>query len=412
MKNSLLFLTIINLLFLLTSCEFNRSLEGESVNFNSDKSRTSNYEKYDDFYIYSAFVDYPDSQDTTGSYVSPLALASNKVVLTNRNGKVMLLTGKHIEWEAKLDSNAMPMSAMCADQKQNIYVIANNGVLYSFSFTGDLRWKKYFRHSEKKRLVFSDLLILENAILVGSNKGLLAKIDFNGNTIWEKHFSTSISRTFAADDKENIALPLTHNSYGETDTLLFLNPSGERIWIWSHENFRIIRYPVISNDIIYIAGVKDSENDRVNLAFAINKNDGEILWKVDLKAVPRYISADSKNRLYVISYNLGIAMPITIINCFSENGEYIWEKFYESVAYSPLLISRKYLAFAGMTFNTEGVYFMKKNGDFIKTVSLSNLPGVVMKPDVKPDAVMIFAGSTRLSIIRIDEIWINKIIPW
>ena len=105
-------------------------------------------------------------------------------------------------------------------------------------------------------------------------------------------------------------------------------------------------------------------------------------------------------------------MPITVVSCFTQDGGSVWENFYESVAYSPLLISRKYLAFSGMTLNTKGIYFMKKNGDFVKTISLSNIPDIVMKPDVKPDAVMIFAGSTRLSIIRIDEIWINKIIPW
>jgi hypothetical protein len=68
--------------------------------------------------------------------------------------------------------------------------------------------------------------------------------------------------------------------------------------------------------------------------------------------------------------------------------------------------------FAGRKPNTSGAYFMEKSGTYIKTVSLSNLPELVMRPEVKPDGVIIFAGSSRLSIVRIDDIWVNKIIPW
>ncbi len=397
--------------FTFLSCEFNRSLEGEPVNLMSDAARTSNYEKYGELYLYSAYSDFPVIEDTTGSYVPPLALAANKVVLTNLNGLVTLIAGKNPEWIAQLDSNDVAIAGMAADPKQNIYLIANSGSLYSYSNTGELRWKKTFPHPEERHIVFSDLLALKDAIVIASNKGLLAKIDFNGNIIWEKRFPVGISRTFSADEDGNLLIPLTHRSFGRTDTLLFLDKDGNKIWSWSRDEFRIMSYPVFSGNSIYIAGTLASSNDQNNLAITLNMQ-GKVEWEVKMDAVPRFISTDSEKHLYVISYNLGLGKPISIASCYSADGNQLWEYYYKTTAYSPMIIGGKYICFSGRGANTTGIYFMEKNGKYIKTVSLSNLPDIVMKPEVKPDGVTIFAGSERLAIIRIDEIWINKIIPW
>jgi outer membrane protein assembly factor BamB len=223
MQKNTIFLSTLIFLLILASCEFNRSLEGESINLMADGARTSNYDKYGELYSYSAYVDIPVIDDTVGSYVTPLALAANKIVLTNFNGKVMLLTGRNTEWVAQLDSNAVAMAGMAADHNQNLYLIANNDVLYSYSKTGKLRWKHYFPAKENKFLVYSDLLIVSDGIIVGSSSGQLAKLDFNGKVLWEKSFSTGISRSFSADNKDNLIIPLTSKSYGKTDTLLYLD---------------------------------------------------------------------------------------------------------------------------------------------------------------------------------------------
>ena len=395
-----------------SSCEFKRSLEGEPVNIRADAARSSGYEEYGDFYLYSAYKDIPNIEDTTGSYIPPLALASNKVVVSNLKGKVILLTGNDTEWVANLDSNAVAMSAMCADPEQNIYLPANNEVIYSFSKKGDLRWKKHFPHPEDDFVVMSDLLALRDAVIVGSSRGLLAKIGFDGNIIWEKKYPIAVGRTFSADIHGNLIIPLTHKSYGMTDTLLMLSPEGKRKWAFRENNFRFMTYPVIADTIIYIGGVSGKSEGKKNYIIAVNKNSGEKIWEQETEAIPRFISASIENFLYVISYDLGLGKPITITSCYSPAGDKIWENYYQTTAYSPLLISDEYLAFSGRTSNTRGLYFLEKSGKYIKTVSLSNLPKIVMTPEVRPDGVIIFAGSRKLAIIRTDEIWINKIIPW
>jgi outer membrane protein assembly factor BamB len=396
---------------ILASCEFNRSLEGESINLMADGARTSNYDKYGELYSYSAYVDIPVIDDTVGSYVTPLALAANKIVLTNFNGKVMLLTGRNTEWVAQLDSNAVAMAGMAADHNQNLYLIANNDVLYSYSKTGKLRWKHYFPAKENKFLVYSDLLIVSDGIIVGSSSGLLAKLDFNGKVLWEKSFSTGISRSFSADNKDNLIIPLTSKSYGKTDTLLYLDQKGNTIWKWHKDNFRIMGYPVFKDGIIYIIGSLGYSNDLTNHFISLDMNGNEI-WEYELDAIPRFVSVDNDGDIYVISYDIGLGKTISIASKFSNDGHLKWEKYFETKAYSPMIIGKEYIMFSGRKPNTSGAYFMEKNGDYIKTVSLSNLPELVMRPEVKPDGVIIFAGSSRLSIVRIDDIWVNKIIPW
>lgn len=407
------YLPIIIISILITvSCEFNRSLEGESVNIRADEGRTSDYEEYGDFYLYSAYKDIPAIEDTTGSYIPPLALASNKVVLTNLDGKVMLLTGKVPEWIAQLDSNAVAMSAMCADADQNIYLAANNETVYSYSKTGEFRWKKHFPHPREKFVIMSDMLALKDGIAVASSKGMLAKISFKGNILWQKKFSLPVGRTFAADIEGNMAIPLTHKMYGYTDTLLFIDSEGKALWSFSKDQFSFMTYPVISDSRVYIAGVKGKADQKKNILIALDNENGKLLWESKINQTPRYISSDLENCVYVVSYDIGLGKPITTTNCISADGKLKWESHYNTTAYSPLLISEEYLAFSGRTSNTRGLYFMDRLGKYIKTVSLSNLPEIVMTPEVKPDGVTIFAGSKRLAIVRTDEIWINKIIPW
>jgi outer membrane protein assembly factor BamB len=407
----LIVLSTFLLLIAFCSCEFSRSLEGEEVNLMSNAGRTSDYKKYGKLYLYSAYLDLPIIEDTTGSYIPPLALAANRVALTNLNGIVTVLTGKNPEWIAQLDSNAVAMSSMAADKEQNLYLIANNDVLYSFSKTGELRWKKYFPRTGKKFIVYSDLLAQNDGIVLGSSSGLLVKLDHQGNILWEKMYSTAISRTFSANSKGELIIPLTHQSYGKTDTLLCLDAGGNKLWSWQKNKFRILSFPVVTNEYIFIVGTVGQSNEQINLAMALDMK-GKLIWEKEINATPRFLSADDDNRIYIISYNLGLGKPITIANCFTKDGELEWEKYFETTAYSQMIIGNEYICFSGRKPTTSGVYFLEKNGEYVKTVSLSNLPDIVMKPDVKPDGVIIFAGSSRFSVVRIDDIWINKIIPW
>jgi len=398
-------------LMIFSSCEFNKSLEGEVVNIAADKSRTSNYEKYGELYSYSAYIDYPVIDDTVGSFVPPLALAANKIALTNLNGKVMLLTGRNTEWTAQLDSNAVAMAAMAADQNQNLYLLANNDVLYSFSKKGALRWKVSLSGKDQKFLTYSDLLVVTDGIIVGSSFGLLAKLDFSGKILWKKNYNIGVSRTFCADDKENLIIPLTHKSYGKTDTLLYLDNNGNNIWTWHKSSFRIMGYPIYNDGIIHIIGTSGSSNSLANHLITLDIS-GKVIREYELNAIPRFISIDDQSNVYVISYDIGLGKTITTASKLSGEGKLLWEKYFETKAESPMIIGKDYIMFAGMKQSTSGAYFLEKNGDYVKTVSLSNLPELVMMPEVKPDGVTIFAGSSRLSIIRIDDIWVNKIIPW
>ncbi len=188
-------------LLLLISCEKEVSLEGEPVNTYGGFSRNNSYERFGDFYRQIYFVDSYDSVFAGGTIAPLLAISGYKIVFPSSDGEIIFFDNREMMWHAKLDSENVASAGMCADPKQNIYVIDNAGLLYSYSVKGKLRWKKYFNKITDKDIVtFSDLLAVNDGIVAASSNGKISKFNFDGKIVWEKKYNSAILKYFPADD--------------------------------------------------------------------------------------------------------------------------------------------------------------------------------------------------------------------
>jgi hypothetical protein len=97
---------------------------------------------------------------------------------------------------------------------------------------------------------------------------------------------------------------------------------------------------------------------------------------------------------------------------FSSEGKLLWKLYIEARTMSPLLISEKSIALTGMTTKAPGVFFLNKEGELTKTISLADSPILILQPFVTSEPVITFACANRLALLRIDETPFDKILPW
>ncbi|MFH1050704.1 MAG: PQQ-binding-like beta-propeller repeat protein [bacterium] len=399
-------------MLLLISCEKEVLLEGEPVNIYGGFSRNNSYERFGDFYRQIYFVDSYDSAFTGGAIAPLLALSGYKIVFPSSEGEIIFFDNRELKWHVKLDSDNVASAGMCADPKQNIYVIDNAGKLYSFSIKGKLRWKKYFNKISAQDIVtFSDLLAVNDGIVTASSDGKISKYNFDGKIIWEKRYNSAILKYFPADEKGNIILPLTKNLFGETDTLLFLSSKGKEKWKKYFKNSRIIKPPVFSNNKIYVICLEVIGEEKYPAIYCLN-DKGQIKWKKELSLLPRFLSVDTDDNLYIVAYNSGMGKPVSMVTVFNKYGKKVWDKYIEVSITSPLMIAENIIAFIGSDEEASGVYFMRKNGFLENVLSLSEAPILNLQPLVSPNRHILFGGAEKVQILRIDETPMKKFIPW
>ena len=410
-KSELTLLMIVSLL-LIGSCDREVSLKGEPVNNYGGFSRNNSYERFGDFYRQIYYVDSYDSVLSGGAIAPLLALSGYKIVFPSSEGEINLFDNRELKWHKKLDSDNVASAGMCADKEQNIYVIDNFGKLYSFSVSGKLRWKKYFNKITVNDIVtFSDLLAVDDGIIAASSDGKITKYSFDGTVIWQRNFNSAILKYFPADNKGNIILPLSKNVFGETDTLAFLSNNGKVLWKKHFLNARIIKPPVYSYNKIYISGLVVIKEEKYPVIYCLDTK-GRVKWKKELSLMPRFLSVDSDDRLYVVAYNSGLGKPISLLIVYDKYGKKVWDKYIEVSITSPILIAEKILAFAGSDEIASGLYFMRKNGFLENVISLSEAPILNLQPIVTPNLNILFGGAEKVQIIRIDETPMKKFIPW
>jgi len=394
------------------SCDRDISLEGETINIYGGASRNNSYERFGDFYRQLYYVDSYDSVLKGGAIAPLLALSSNKIVFPSSEGDLILFENREIKWHLKLDSGNVASAGLCADKKQNIYLIDDKGKIYSFSYRGKLRWKKYFNEITNKDIVtFSDLLSVDDGVIAASSDGKILKYGNNGSIKWTKFFNSAIMKYFPSDEKGNLIVPLTQNTFGETDTLLFMDKNGKILWKKFFKNTRIIKPPVYSNNRIYLSCIENIENEKYPLIYCIN-NKGKILWKKELSIMPRFLSVDSEDILYIVAYNSGLGKPVSMLIALDKKGKKIWDKYIEVTITSPVMICDKILSFVGTDEVASGLYFMRKNGFLENVISLSDAPILNLQPLVTPNCNILFGGAEKVEILRTDVTPMKKIIPW
>lgn len=399
---------------LINSCNTKKSLQGELVNQYANKSRNNNYERFGNFYYQLKKFKKYSADDSSGAISSLLSLSSYQTVFPSVNRSIILLGDKKKLWSAKLDSDDVVAAGMVADKKQNIYAISNTGYLYSFSIKGKRRWKKLLVNPNNEIMIFTDLLALEKGIIAGATNGTVAMFSYSGELIWKRNFGLAFTKYFPADDSGNFVLPLTHNIYGATDTLMFIDSDGKILWKKYFQFVRFIKAPIIGKNKIYIIGekVKNISDTKIPYVFAFDTK-GNLLWKKEFDLLPRFLSLDNKQRLYVSGYNSSFNNnAVSMIKCLDTSGNQIWVKYFDVSVASPILISDEIIAFVGANANAYGIYFLSKEGSLLKMMPLTDGPAIRLQPSINPIGNLLFPCANKLQVLKIDESAIGKIIPW
>ncbi len=403
-------LLIVAVSLMLNSCGYTSS-KGELVNNFGGIGRSNSYIEYDEFYKYSVFDESFKTKKEGGAIVAPLALSNQEFYYATTAGTVLLLAKETILWEKELGKDELVNSNMCADKEQNLYAITNNFNIYSYNYNGDLRWKLNICDSIGATTIPTDLLCLSDGIIAGTSDGSLVKVSYNGKIIWKKEYNKSIQRILSADMKENLLLILTNNDYDVPDTLYSINPQGNINWKYSAHT-RLIKYPVATKDNIYLTGIRFIDEDLVSIVYALD-NNGKLLWEKELSYIPRYLSADDDGFIYINGFQNGLGEQMTKLFKIDNKGKLLWHKSYDFTSPSPVLVGKMSLALFGYTDNTVGLYFLdKENGKLLSINSLSNYDPLMQMPTVRPDGAISYAYFQKVGFVRIDEPWINKILPW
>lgn len=399
------------LILVLSGCSKEKSLEGQLVNQFSNASRDNSYEKYGTFFNNSYKVDYIKSSDSSGTIVQPLVLSAFRTVFATTAGSIHLLYDDAVQWTYKLEKNELIVAGMCADKEQNIYAVSNAGKVYSIDKDGKLRWKNNFIDSITKTTIFSDLLALEDGIVIGATNGIVRKYDFNGKMLWQIQNSTEPTKYFAANEQGLLAIPFTNNEFGKSDTLWLVEPNGNVKSKIGFDGIRLIKTPVFHKNNIYLIGMMDTNGTRTSFLYSLDLS-GKIIWQKEIQTPARFLSVSEEGKIYVVAYHTGMGEYLSAVFCFSSEGKEEWKQFIDVLIPSPVIISEKLLAFAGYGKDVPGFYFYRPDGTLAKVISLHDAPNFLAVPTVRPDRVIILPGSEKLCLIKIDEPLINKYLPW
>lgn len=381
-----------------------KSLEGSNVNYFGDVGRSNSYENYDDFINENKFDDSVLDSNNAGAIVAPIPYSNQEYLFAATDGSIKMIMNQDVYWSKKLSKNQIVSAAMAIDKHQNAYLVSNLGNLLSYDKEGNIRWKIKLIDSIGKNDIPCDLLISDEAIIAGITNGLIYKINFDGKVLWKKELNNHINKTISGFD-DNILLILS--SENDIDTLLSLNNDGSEKWR-STFDIRLIKYPVSNGKYITCCGLKYVGAESFPKIFYLDL-EGKLIWSKEIGLIPRYISMSKAGNIYVNAFQVGLGEQISCIYKFKNNGELEWQKFFNLIIPTAILISNNNLAFLGVTNNTSGLYFIGKKDGVIQGIhSFSNVNPIIHSPTVKPDGSIAFAYSQNLGFVKVDESWFKK----
>lgn len=352
-----------------------------------------------------------DTQQSSGSHLEPLVVGYNDYYLFGSDGTISFIS-KDILKTTFMVPDSTPISTRpAADEKQNIYFITLKPILYSFDNLGKMRWQINLSDEFDPFELFSDILAVNDGVLVGTTSGKLYKVSFDGKLIFKKHYNTSISRSFAADEHGNIYFVLTKNTFGDTDNLVMIDKKGNEKFNKPIDFVRIVKNPVVKGDNIYLIGYMQNVNKSSSLLICFDKRGFE-KWRQELPVFPRFLSADEHNA-YVIGFNTGVGESMSGIFSFNRVGKQNWRLFISATVTAPLLVGSSKSAIVGTTPNGAAVFFVdNENGKLIEDRALNEVDTFYTVPAVTADGSIIFGMSARRGIVRLTDTALNKILPW
>jgi len=383
-----------------------------TFNTNGGIARSNSYEQFKDFVSNFIEVKTFDTTGKSGANFEPLVIGNFEFWLIGSGSYIAYINQDKMQKFIEIEDASLAASRPAADGIKNIYFVTLKGNIYSYSIDGKKRFELPFANNISEFETFSDVLSTSNGVYFGSSSGRLIKIDFDGRLIYEKQFGAAISRSFSADKDGNIYIGITHNLFGATDTLAMLDTKGELVFSKPIDNVRLIRNPIVSDDVIYIAGQYQTDVIQGSLVACYDKTGFE-RWRQEIPVFPRHISINRKGDLYVCGFNTGVGEGMSGLIAYNRSGKQIWRLYITATVSAPMIIGKKKIAIVGNTPNGSAIFFLDKgNGKMIADKALNEVPPFYSVPAVLGDGSLVFSINDRIGIVRVTDTSINKILPW
>lgn len=408
-KNSLLFLLLI-----LSSC--GNPFKEPVFNASASYTRSNDYSHYKRFSTNVLETKYFDKNkdsvlENSGSHLEPLIVGTNDFYLLGADASISFVSKDILQARFFVPDSTPVSTRPAADNEQNIYFVSLKPIIYSFDKTGKYRWKYVLSDTTNPFEMCSDVLAVNDGVLVGTSSGKLFKITFDGKLVFQKQYNTAVSRSFAADEAGNVYFILTKNTFGDTDNLVMIDPQGNEKFNKAIDFVRIVKNPVVSGDNIYLIGFMQKAAKSGSFLICFDRRGFE-KWRQELPVFPRFLSCNEQN-VYVVGFNTGVGESMSGIFSFSRGGKQNWRLFISATVTAPLLVGSSKSAAIGNTPNGAAVFFVDTdNGKLIEDRGLNEIDTFYTVPAITGDGSIIFAMSSRLGIVRLTDTALNKILPW
>ena len=364
-------------LLLIVSCSDDGGSRSNSLY--GDKSRNHNYDEISFGYKQFSTEYEVNISDSSGIIYGPLMFSSYESIITTYSGGVYLMQSARKIWENNFANDVVVVAPVC-DSLKNIYLAFRSGKVVSIDYSGKILWE--YRHDFIENYsIFNNLLLLDSNIVISDNKGNIEVLDLEGNEVSHFNFDNYLYQTFPSFENELI-LPITHNVYGVSDSIVSIGIDGEINWKFSLDNSRIISTPVVSDGIIYIPCTYGSNINNLGLVFKIDGN-GNLLDRIELSVIPRYVSIDSDSTVYIAAYNVGLGTEYESgIFAFDKENNLIWKKYISSKVISPIYVFNQQITFHSEDIGNGFFVFNKSDGNLINVIQLNdrevvnNIPGI------------------------------------
>ncbi|MGC8747292.1 MAG: hypothetical protein ACP5RR_00230 [Candidatus Kapaibacteriota bacterium] len=399
------FFFVLILLFLI-SCE--KENEREPFNLYRNSQRQSNYEDFGRFWTGVALLEKVSCTDTSGFIVFPLTISGNKFLTATANGFIVCFEHMNLFWEYKLPQNEYVVSNIVATPAEDIIFISNAKNLYSISKEGRKNWMVALDDTSK---FFTTLLATKAGVYFASSSGFLYRIDFSGKILWKVLLPLPTTNCFTEYKDGRIVVNLTNDRLGETDTVALLDTNGKFLWKRNFERIRLLRYPIVWKDKIFVIGYKEENGQLVGYLICLDAN-GNTVWAKDFGIIPRYLSISESGEIYLILYNLGVGETISKIYKLDTSGNVLNTQQITAIFYTPLFISQQIVGALGYVRGNPVMVFFGTDLTLWKTIDFYKYPSVLNIPAILEDCTMIFVSSYGNYFVRVDENPIIKLLPW
>lgn len=403
---------IISFIFLLGLISCSKEYPFETFNINGGESRANAYDNYGTLPMVFLSKEEIQINDSTGVIQAPVAFGAQDYIIATASGKVIRLVDTRSKWVYQLDSNVIALTGIAGITSNELTAfVTSDHYLISLDKNGELNFKSKFDFPITNFLTYSEILALKDAFIVGTGDGYVCKYDLSGKLAKQLQFGKSITRLISAENNI-VAFGVTHNWFGQSDTLIIADRDLNIKSQIKIDNLRILAGPIVNDGKIYLAGSVETEKGRLGRIVAFDYS-GNLIYDIETDMVIRTISVDKNGIIFAAGFNSGVAEYYSGLYSFDTSGKERWTLYLKSSVNSPLIVCKKYITFAGLTTEGAGIFSIRhKDGLLTKLHALNEMPLLYLHPAITTEPMLVLFGSERPLIIKLNQTQLDKIIPW